>query len=87
MPRASALEREDIETRQYADALQVYERIVELDPQEVRAWERMGEIYTGFLGDKAAALEVYRKVYEIEPHPTVLANIKSLEEDIAAEIE
>lgn len=85
--RASALEREDIETRQYVDALQVYERIVELDPEEVRAWERMGEIYASFLGDKAAALEVYRKVYAIEPHPTVLANIKSLEEDVAAETE
>ena len=83
--RASALEREDVETRQYGDALQVYERIVELDPEEVRAWERMGEIYMSFLGDKEAALKVYRKVYEIEPHPTVLANVKSLEEDIAAE--
>ena len=85
--RASALEREDIETRQYADALQVYERVVELDPQEVRAWERMAEIYASFLGDKVKALQMYRKVYEIEPHPTVLANIKSLEEDIAAESE
>ena len=37
---------------QYADALQVYERVVELDPQEVRAWERMAEIYASFLGDK-----------------------------------
>ena len=85
--RASALEREDTETRQYVGALQVYERIVELDPEEVRAWERMGEIYASFLGDKAAALEVYREIYEIEPHPTVLANIKSLEEDVAAEME
>jgi tetratricopeptide (TPR) repeat protein len=84
--RAASLERQDIETRQYADALQVYERIVELDPQEVRALERMGEIYASFLGDKAAALEMYRKVYEIEPHPTVLANVKSLEEDVAAEM-
>lgn len=83
--RASALEREDIETRGYANALQVYERIVELDPQEVRAWERMAEIYSSFLGDKAKALEMYRKVYEIESHPTVLANIKSLEEDLEAE--
>lgn len=83
--RASALEREDIETRQYVDALQVYERIVELDPEEVRAWERMGEIYASFLGDKEAALKVYRAVYKIEPHPTVLANIKSLEEDVAIE--
>ena len=84
--RASALEREDFETRQYGDALRVYERIVELDPQEVRALERMGEIYASFLGDKSAALEMYRKVYEIEPHPTVLANVKSLEEDVAAEM-
>ena len=84
--RASALEREDFETRQYADALRVYERIVELDPQEVRALERMGEIYASFIGDKAAALEMYRKVYEIEPHPTVLANVKSLEEDVAADM-
>ncbi len=83
--RASALERLDIGTRQYADALLVYERIVELDPEEVRALERMGEIYASFLGDKAAALEMYRKVYELEPHPTVLANVKSLEEDVAAE--
>ena len=83
--RAAALGREDIETRQYADALQVYERIVALDPKEVRAWERMAEIYGSFLGDKAKALEMYRKVYEIEAHPTVLANIKSLEEDLEAE--
>ena len=85
--RATALEREDIETRGYANALRAYERIVELDPKEVRAWERMAEIYGSFLGDKANALEMYRKVYEIEPHPTVLANVKSLEEEIAAELE
>ena len=85
--RARALGREDTETRGYGDALRVYERIVELDPQDVLAWEQMAEIYVGFLGDKAKALEMYRKVYEIEPHPTVLANIKSLEEDLAAEQE
>lgn len=84
--RAAGLER-DAETRPYADALEVYERIVQLDPGEVRAWERMGEIYAGFLDDKAAALEMYRKVYELEPHPTVLANIKSLEEDLGNELE
>ena len=85
--RAEALGREDVETRGYANALQAYERIVELDPQEVRAWERMAEIYGSFLKDKVKALEMYRKVYEIEPHPTVLANVKSLEEEIAAELE
>ena len=50
-------------------------------------WNGRGEIYASFLGDKAAALEMYRRVYEIEPHPTVLANVKSLEEDVAAEME
>lgn len=85
--RARALGREDIEMRGYANALQVYERIVQLDPKDVRAWEQMAEIYGSFLKDKVKALEMYRKVYEIESHPTVLANIKSLEEDIAAESE
>ena len=85
--RARALGREDIETRGYANALQVYERIVQLDPQDVRAWEQMAEIYASFLKDKVKALEMYRKVYEIESHPTVLANIKSLEEDLEAEEE
>ncbi len=84
--RARALERE-AETRPYADALEVYERIVRLEPGEVRAWERMGEIYAGFLDDKASALEMYRKVYELEPHPIVLANVKSLEEDVANQAE
>ena len=85
--RARALGREDIETRGYANALQVYERIVQLDPQDVRAWEQMAEIYVSFLKDKVKALEMYQKVYEIESHPTVLANIKSLEEDLEAEEE
>lgn len=84
--RANALKREAA-TRPYADALEVYERIVELDPAEIQAWQEMGEIYAGFLGDKPKALEMYRKVYELEPHATFLAIIKSLEEEIAAENE
>lgn len=84
--RAYALKRE-AETRPYADALEVYERIVELDSTDIQAWQDMAEIYESFLMDKEKALEMYRKVYELEPHATTLAIIKSLEEDIAAENE
>lgn len=84
--RASALKREAA-TRPYADALEVYEEIVELDPTEVQAWQEMAEIYESYLRDKEQALEMYQKVYELEAHSTFLAIIKSLEEDIAAEKE
>ena len=80
--RANALKREAA-TRPYADALEVYERIVELDSTEIQAWQEMGDIYYGFLRDKEEALEMYRKVYELEAHATTLAVIKSIEEEIA----
>lgn len=82
--RANALKREAA-TRPYADALEVYEQIVELDPSEVQAWQEMAEIYESYLIDKPKALEMYRKVYELEPHATYLAIIKSLEEEIDVE--
>ncbi len=84
--RANALKREAA-TRPYADALEVYERIVDLDPTEIEAWQEMGDIYDGFLGDKEKALEMYRKVYELEAHATTLAVIKSLEAEISDGIE
>ena len=84
--RAHALKREAT-TRPYADALEVYKRIVELDPTEVDAWQNMAEIYESFLDDKQKALEMYQKVYELEPHTTFFAIITSLEEEIAAENE
>ncbi len=84
--RANALKREAA-TRPYADALEVYERIVELDPSEITAWQDMGDIYDGFLDDNENALKMYKKVYELEPHATTLAIIKSLEAEIAEEID
>jgi tetratricopeptide (TPR) repeat protein len=84
--RANALKREAA-TRPYADTLEVYERIVKLEPTEVQAWQDMAEIYESFLVDKQKALEMYRKVYELDQHATYLAIIKSLEEEIAAENE
>lgn len=82
--RAQALKREAA-TRPYADAIEVYQRIVELDPNEIKAWQDMAEIYESFLFDKQKALEMYQKVYALEPHATTLAIILSLEEDLAAE--
>lgn len=84
--RANALKREAA-TRPYADALEVYERIVKLDRTEIQAWQEMGDIYYGFLVDKEKALEMYRKVYALEDHATTLAVIKSLEAEIADGIE
>lgn len=83
--RAQALSREAA-TRPYADALEVYERIVDLDPTETQAWQGMAEIYESYLIDKPKALEMYRKVYELEPHATYLAIIKSLEEEISVKM-
>ncbi len=82
--RAQALKREAA-TRPYADAIEVYQRIAQLDPNEVKAWQDMAEIYESFLFNKQKALEMYQKVYELEPHATFLAIIRSLEEDLAAE--
>ncbi len=82
--RAKILKREAA-TRPYADALEVYEQIVEWDPSEVPAWQEMAEIYESYLMDKLKALEMYQKIYELEPHATYLAIIKSLEEEIAVD--
>lgn len=84
--RAILLKREAA-TRPYADALEVYEEIVELDPTEIQAWQDMAEIYESYLRDKPKALEMYREVYKLEPHSTILAIIISLEEDIEIENE
>ena len=55
------------EERAYDDALDVYEKIVTLDPTEVDAYLWMGQIYNSFLQDPESALEVYRKAYALEP--------------------
>ncbi len=82
--RANALKREAA-TRPYADALEVYEEIVELDPDEIQAWQEMAEIYESYLRNKPKALEMYRKVYDLDPHATFLAIITSLEQELAHE--
>ena len=79
--RAAALRRGG-ETRAYDDALDVYQQIVELDPNEIDAYQWMGQIYNAFLQDPEAALEAYRKAYALEPDSMTLTEIKNLERDL-----
>ena len=79
--RASTLRRGG-EERAYGDALDVYEKIVTLDPTEVDAYLWMGQIYNSFLQDPESALEVYRKAYALEPDSMTLTEIKTLERDL-----
>ena len=78
--RAAARGREG-ETRSYDKALEVYTRITELDPNDVDAWNQIGEINRSYFQDAEAALKAYRKAYELSPDPGILAEIKNLEED------
>ena len=70
------------EERAYDEALDVYQKIVTLDPTEVDAYLWMGQIYNSFLQDPESALEVYRKAYALEPDSMTLTEIKNLERDL-----
>ena len=79
--RAGALRRGG-EERAYDDALDVYQKIVTLDPTEVDAYLWIGQIYHSFLQDPESALEAYRKAYALEPDSMTLTEIKNLERDL-----
>lgn len=79
--RAGALRRGG-EERAYDDALDVYQKIVTLDPTEVDAYLWIGQIYNSFLQDPESALEAYRKAYALAPDSMTLTEIKSLERDL-----
>ncbi len=70
------------EERAYDEALDVYEKIVTLDPTEVDAFLWIGQIYNSFLQDPESALEAYRKAYALEPDSMTLTEIKTLERDL-----
>ena len=78
----AAILRRGGEERAYDDALDVYQKIVTLDPTEVDAYLWMGQIYNSFLQDPESALEVYRKAYALEPDSMTLTEIKTLERDL-----
>ena len=69
-------------TRSYDQALNIYQKIVELDPSEVDAWQWIGQIQRSFLDDPEAALAAYQKAYELESDVGILAEIKTLEDEI-----
>ena len=70
------------EERAYDEALDVYQKIVTLDPTEVDAYLWIGQIYNSFLQDPESALEAYRKAYALEPDSMTLTEIKTLERDL-----
>ena len=78
----AAILRRGGEERAYDDALDVYQKIVTLDPTEVDAYLWMGQIYNSFLQDPESALEVYRKAYALQPDSMTLTEIKNLERDL-----
>jgi tetratricopeptide (TPR) repeat protein len=80
--QAQGLERGVGDVRFYDEALKVYEHIVDLDPSRIDAWQKMGEINHAFRQDPEAALRAYQKAHQLYPDPSVLAAIKSLEEDL-----
>ena len=84
--RAATLRRGG-EERAYDDALDVYQKIVTLDPTEVDAYLWIGQIYNSFLQDPASALEAYRKAYALEPDSMTLTEIKNLERDLEVKSE
>jgi len=62
----------------YTGALKIYERIVELDPEQSDAWVEIGKIYAHWLVKPEKAMEAFRKAYELDPtHPDVLLYLKS----------
>ena len=53
-----------------------------MDPSEVDAWQWIGQIQRSFLDDPEAALAAYQKAYELESDVGILAEIKTLEDEI-----
>ena len=85
--QSSSLERSQGDMRLYDQALLVYQRIVELDPDEVDAWLSMGQIHRSFLDDPASALEAFRTAYQLDPRTDTLAEIRTLEEELGLQSE
>jgi len=84
--QAQSLERGEGDVRFYGDALEVDEYIVELDANQVDAWQKMGAINLSFLQEPESALEAYQKAYQLYPDPLILAAIKSIQEGLQIQI-
>ena len=80
--QAQGLERGEGDVRFYGEALKVYEQIVKLDPNQIDAWQNMGEINLSFLHNREAALNAFQSAFALYPDPNLRAVIKSIEEDL-----
>lgn len=65
--------------RDYLRALEIYERIVRIDPNDYEAWEWIGKINRFFLDDYETALKAFKKAYKLTNAPEYLANVREIE--------
>jgi len=65
--------------RDYLKALEIYEKVVEIDPNDAEAWEWIGKINRFFLDDYETALKAFKKAYELTNAPEYLANVREIE--------
>ena len=83
--KAQSLERGG-DTRDYFSALELYERIVQLDPEYSDAWVEIGKIKYYWLNKPKEALEAFQKASELDPtHPDVILHLKSLRQELNLE--
>ncbi len=66
-----------------ASAVGDLRRVLALDPNHYKALEALGQIFKD-LDRKKAALEVYRKLYEVHPH---MPGVKSTLEELARDVD
>lgn len=72
--------------RDYSWALELYERIVQLDPTNVDAWVEIGKIKYYWLNKPKEALQAFQKASELDPtHPDVILHMKSLRQELGLE--
>jgi len=71
------------DARDFSWALELYERIVQLDPRHVDAWVEIGKIKYYWLNKPKEALEAFRKASQLDPtHPDVILHMKSLQQEL-----
>lgn len=65
--KANLVVRGNPASRPYHLTVEIYKKIVAVDPKNSEAWMEMGRIYDGYLGDLKKALNAFQKAYDIDP--------------------